>query len=205
MHMQVTVWRDWRCAKPAELLISVPKNTEVQGLDGPLDGPDTERLIKLASQYYCMVVKFVNEVRTGQSASQGLPRILYSGTTDRYLEESLRQNGQFMHVMEQPVYLTEHDLTALSVAGQRALFYDEDPMLLIVDTDKLEGELRYDGSYKIEGLNVGSFVPHRFALSPDGYIDRSIYGEIEHIAARLQDATREDIEQDVKRFLLGST
>ena len=150
-----------------------------------------------------MVVKFVNEVTRGEDTNQELPRILYSGTTGRYLEERLRQNERFTHSMGQPVYLTEHDLTALSVARQRALFYDEDPVLLIVDTNKLDGELRYDGSYKTMGLNVGSFVPYRFALSMDRYVDRAVYGEIQHIAARLQDATREEVEETVNKFLSG--
>jgi len=115
-----------------------------------------------------MVAKLVIKVTEGIGEGFEAARVLYTGTGREYFRETLRARGEFRHEgIDNYIDLSEDPFTAMACVRERALFYRDSPVVLVVDTAKLEGEPYFDGEYKTRGLNVGSFLPYRFSLDDE--------------------------------------
>lgn len=140
------------------------------------------------------------EVGEGVSDDFELPRVLYTGTGREYLGQTLEVLGEFRHLGKE-VYLDESLFNACGYALQRAKFYDDSPVLMVVDSQKLKGEVRYDGRYKAKALPLGSFIPYEISPDVHGKLQEADYDAILNIKDLVTTASQEDIERKVARFL----
>jgi len=114
------------------------------------------------------MAKFICEVE-GLADAFAPPRALYSGTCSQYARDLLHRRGFFRHeAAGQPVHLSEQPLIAMSVARRRACFYKDAPLALVVDAERMEGDVRFDGKYRVDELKMGSFLPYEFSLDENG-------------------------------------
>ena len=150
-----------------------------------------------------MVVKREYAV-SSEDIDLDLPRILYTGTCRSYLRDKLCDQKEFVHEGEEPVHLSESSITALSYAAQRAKFYTDLPVVLVVDTYKLTEELRCRGEYETRALNIGSFLPYEFAFNEDGKFRREDYFNIRRIEDLVTHSSAEEIRVAIEGFLSGA-
>jgi len=130
-----------------------------------------------------------------------LPRLLYTGTCTGYFREVVRRYGRFEHSNGNPVCLSDSPLTAISCATQRSRFYDDLPLVLVVDTDKRREPLTYDGTYYANSLDLGCFVPYGFIAPVDGDMYKAVYARICRAEDRARSASVEELQRDVLAFL----
>jgi hypothetical protein len=141
-----------------------------------------------------MVAKFICEVEDDIGGDFQPARVLYSGTCNGYLRSILAEYGEFRHILQKYVHLTDGLVTAMSYAKQRAEFYGDRPMVLIVDTDKLSGDLYYDGEYHTKGLNIGSFLVSKEPSEADGRFNHEDWQAIQRIADEVTQASKEEVQ-----------
>ena len=86
------------------------------------------------------------------------PRILYNGTCLGYLNRCIKHTGK---IIGSPIYLTTSPNEARSFAMKRARQYNDISTVLIIDTKKLENNMKYDSSciWTINYLIMNSFYP----------------------------------------------
>jgi hypothetical protein len=103
------------------------------------------------------------------------------------------------------VYLTGDPIVASAYAVKRSRFYEDQPVVLAVDAEKLEGDLYYCGDFKIEALGLGCF-PHRLVLtSEDGRVAPGECSRIEAVRRRVLVTPRETVCQKLAKFLRYTT
>jgi len=90
-----------------------------------------------------MVAKFISELAEGREGQFEPAQVLYTGTTRNYLKETVQQLSDFRH-FGNDVYLDFDPWTPMSYARRRAIFYIDRPVVLVVNTDKLEGSVISD-------------------------------------------------------------
>ncbi len=129
--------------------------------------------------------------------------MLYTGTGKRYLRETLQSREEFAHGGEKQVHLTEGPLTAMSYAAQRAAFYGDSPVLLVVDTHKLSTEIRWSGEYEARALNMGSFLPYDLSVDEDGKFGREAPLALDVVADQVIRSSAEEVSEEVARYLAG--
>jgi len=150
-----------------------------------------------------MVAKLVVEVTEGIGEDFEAARVLYTGTSRRYFRDMVRTRGEFCHEgIDNYINLSEDPFTAMGYARERALFYRDSPVVLVVDTARLDGELYFDGEYRTRRLNVGSFLPYQFSLDDDTRISEEDCSRILEMDAVVTEASTAEIERAVYRFLL---
>lgn len=148
-----------------------------------------------------MVAKVVFGADTGERRSFDLPRVLYTGTGKKYLRDLLCERREFAQGSEKYVHLTEGRVTAMSYATQRASFYDDSPLVLVVDTYKLTEDLHYSGEYKTRALNIGSFLPYEFSVGEDGKFSREDWLGMSQIEDMVIQSSEEELRREVAKFL----
>jgi hypothetical protein len=97
-----------------------------------------------------------------KSIEKSIPRILFHGTTDKYLEKFLERK---VYSTYNSVHMHPDQLTAFGYGIARAKFYKCRPVMLIVDKHKLDFDVRIGAVYESERLNFSSFLiynPSRF-------------------------------------------
>lgn len=129
------------------------------------------------------------------------PRVLYTGTGKNYLREKLCNRKVFVHEEEKPVHLSESSITALSYAAQRAKFYGDLPLVLVVDRYKLTEELHCQGEYETMALNIGSFLPYEFTLDKNGKFAKEDYFRIRQVEELVTHSSAEEVFFEIQRFL----
>lgn len=141
---------------------------------------------------------------TEDAAGEGFPsdRVLYTGTGKDYLWSVLSRFRKFKHLGQPYVYLERHPTTAMSYAAQRSIFYEDTPVVLVVDTDKLDEELIYEGRYKTKGLNIGCFLPYEFPLGPEGKFRVEDHKVVGTLAERIVQSSEAEIWQENAKPLL---
>lgn len=147
-----------------------------------------------------MVVKFVYEVTEGVSDDFEPAQVLYTGTTTPYFCRTLRTLREFRHMVK-PVCLSDNLWTPCGYAVERSRFYGDSPLLLIVDPQKLESELEYDGFYRVDALPFGSFLPYQISPDPHGKLREPDYDEVIRISHLLPERNKDEIAREVARFL----
>ena len=151
-----------------------------------------------------MVAKFVYEVTGGVYDDFEPVRVLYTGTGKKYLYDRLKAEERFKHAgMHDQVHLTQEPITALGYARQRAIFYSDSPVVLVVDVDKLRGEILYNGEYRAKALNIGSFLPYDFSIGDNGQISELDWLGIYSMEALITRKTQEEIRQEIRKFLFA--
>lgn len=148
-----------------------------------------------------MVAKVVFGADTGERRGLDLPRVLYTGTGKNYLRDLLCERREFAQGSEKYVHLTEGRVTAMSYAAQRASFYDDSPLVLVVDTHKLMEDLHYSGEYKTRALNIGSFLPYEFSIDEDGKFSREDWLGMGRIEDMVIQSSEEELRREVAKFL----
>lgn len=129
-------------------------------------------------------------------------RVMYTGTCKKYLCDILRKKGQFNHNFNQSIYLINCPITAMGFARKRSLFYRDLPVVLAVDTEKLEGEIYYDfANYKTKALNIGSFLIYEFSLDKERRIKESDCYDILTLEDKVIKASKDEIRRKVNKFL----
>lgn len=159
------------------------------------------KLYKALRHNYHMVAKIVSGAYADGRTDIDLPRLLYTGTGKNYLRDTLRERREFAHKSEKYVHLTEGPVTAMSYAAQRASFYRDSPVVLVVDTHKLIEDLHYHGGYETRALNVGSFLPYEFTIDEDGKFGREEWLGIGRIEDTVIQSSEEDVRREVGKFL----
>lgn len=127
-------------------------------------------------------------------------RVLYTGTGEKYLREKLRLFREFRH-LGKDIYLDESPLSACGYALQRAEFYGDSPVLLIVDSQRLKEDLYYDGRYKTRSLPLDSFLPFELSLDAQEKVQEEDYHCIIQIEEMILKASEQDIRREIARFL----
>jgi len=145
-----------------------------------------------------MVTKLILESET--PANFKAARVLYTGTGTRYLHEALQEFEEFRHATKEYVCLSDDPLTPMSFALERARFYRDSPVVLAVDTEKLEGDLHYHGDYKARALNMDCFLPYEFAPNGQGQIDENVYSNALRLGEFVSNASREELRALNERF-----
>lgn len=146
-------------------------------------------------KYHLMVAKFVLSVKTPDDIVPA--RVLYTGTCKGYVRDFIQRIGRHVNPGGK-VYLTECPFTAVGYALKRSRFYRDSPVVLVVDSDKLDGELFYTGDYETKALNLGSFLIFE---PPPGDFNEMRYRDILRIEARITHASDEEVRQEVTRSL----
>ena len=185
--------------------VSIDANMSVSIEKSPVPGQVSRqfghrKLYKASSYYYCMVARFVCEVTEGAEDFEPA-RVLYTGTGKKYLCDTLRTHGEFRQGKGQHVHLTEGRVTAMSYASQRARFYNDVPILLVVDTEKVTEEICYDGEYKARALNVGSFLPYDIRIDQEGKFGWDDWLGVGRIETILVESSENDIHEKITRYL----
>ena len=147
-----------------------------------------------------MALRLVPEMRPRTDQDLELPQVLYTGTTKGYLREKVRATECFEHLSGY-VHLSRNASTALGYALQRALFFGRTPVLLVVDTRKLKGDLYHYGEYKTRALNLGSFLPYEFSLDEASQIGKDIYSSLREVEDLLIPASEEYVIRALDEFL----
>jgi len=125
--------------------------------------------------------------------------VLYTGTGAEYLRDSIRAFGEFRHATQPFVYLDENPFAPMGYALQRSNQYGDSPVVLVVDTDKLDQELFYDGTYRTEALNLGSFLPYELPVGPDGRVSEEASLGVYRVADLVLRKSCEEICREVSR------
>ena len=129
-------------------------------------------------------------------------RVLYTGTTRRYLCDVIKVFGRFEHKkISDFVYLDNSSANALAYAAERATFYNDLPVVLVVDTEKLEGELYYYGEYKVHALNIGSFLTYEFHLDKKGKYKIEDYYKIKAMGNEIVQLSEFELRQNISQYL----
>ena len=162
------------------------------------------KLYKPTNQYYYMVAKFVYEVAEGPGDDFELARVLYTGTGRKYLHDRLRAEGCFKHSgTNDDIHLTQEPTVALGYSRQRSIFYGDSPVVLVVDVDKLSGEICYNGEYRAKALNIGSFLPYDFSIGDNGQISEQEWLGIYSMEALITKKSQEGIRHEIRKFLVA--
>jgi hypothetical protein len=148
-----------------------------------------------------MMATIATGTDTNGRTGPDLPRVLYTGTGSRYLRDMLLERGEFVHGGEEQVYLTQGEVTAMSYAAQRAKFYGDSPVVLVVDTHKLTEGLNYDGEYRARMLNVGSFLPYEFTPNEDDKFGREEYLGLIQLNDMVTQSSEDEIRRQIEKFL----
>ena len=146
-----------------------------------------------------MVAKFRYEVSEGVDDHEPA-RVLYTGTTVSYFADTFRREGEFRHKAN-PVFLSEDLWIPCSYAVKRSRFYGDSPLLLIVDAQKLESELQYDGIYRTDALNMGSFLPYQISPDPRGKLTVQDYNQIIRMSHQIPGIPESELAREVEEFL----
>ena len=97
------------------------------------------------------------ELNSSENKARGPPRILYHGTCRNYLYQTIYFQQKYTHVVKN-IHLSETPIIALGYAIKRAR-NDYQPILLIVDTEKLNNPLTpHGGHWVTPSINMGSYV-----------------------------------------------
>ncbi len=158
-----------------------------------------ETFIKPRIVSYCMVAKLILEKEHKGEFKPA--RVLYTGTSRRYLYDRIEAEGEFVHPLPAYVYLDPDPRTAMSYAAERSIFYRDPPVVLVVDAEKLRREIYDFGGYRARALNVGSFLPYKFNLDPDGKFTVEDYRKVCSIGDRIIRTSEEDTCRELFEFL----
>ncbi len=118
---------------------------------------------------------------------EGLPRLLYTGTCEEYFQQKIlkekfdNQSGRHSGI----VYMSDSFVSATGYAIKRAAFYKDLPLLLIIDTKKLDEKVEYSGEYSTSSLNANCFLTYALSLGIDSY---------EGLKVRFKDNLQKDIK-----------
>ena len=148
-----------------------------------------------------MVAKLISELAEGRNGQFKPARVIYTGTTRKYLKETLQQLSEFRH-SGNDVYLDSDPWTPMSYARRRAIFYIDMPAVLVVDTDKLERNVYFNGMYRTEALDIGSFLPYEIKLDYDGKLTIDDYLSLRQMGDRIRETPEENILQELNQYLL---
>jgi len=151
-----------------------------------------------------MVARLVYEITEGIDEDSESARVLYTGTCRRYLREAITRFGRFKHDTGSDVHLSKCAVTAAGYAVKRSQFYNDSPVVLVVDTEKLDGDLQYFGEYRTRALNVGSFLPYRFTLNEDGRADANVFAGIRELKKFVIESSELEINRRLMNFLSAS-
>jgi hypothetical protein len=152
-----------------------------------------------------MVAKVVWDITCGADNKFEPTRVLYTGTGRKYLRDRLKAEGCFKHSgMNEDIYLTQEPITALGYARERAIFYVDSPVVLVVDVDRLMGEVHYNGEYRAKAINIGSFLPYGFSIGDDGQVSERDWLNIYSMEVLVTRKTEEELRKAVREFLSAS-
>jgi len=163
---------------------------------------DIKSFISCKSKLINMATKFLGEHKGNSYENLVQNRVMYTGTCKKYLYNILRNKSQFRHYFTQPIYLTNYPFTAMGFARKRSLFYRDSPLVLAVDTEKLEGEIYYDlANYKTKALNIGSFLIYEFSLGKERRIKEKDCYDILTLEDKVIKTSYEEIRKKINKFL----
>lgn len=132
-------------------------------------------------------------------------RVVFTGTGKRYLKETMSKKGEFILPGEPYVFLHISPISAMGYAAQRSAFYDDSPVVLVVDRDKLYGDVLYDGVFRTRALNPESFLPYELSLDVHGRCYAEDYCAMLDTADRIIEATPERVRRKVLTYVFPST
>jgi hypothetical protein len=149
-----------------------------------------------------MVAQFIVQVNTEPDFEPA--RVLFTGTGRQYLCHSLQAYQAFRHERDSSVHLTNSPATAMSYATKRSKFHKDTPVVLVVDTKKMDGEILFYGMYRTECLSMGSFIPCEFLLDEEGCPPEHAYRELLALEQQIIALSEAEVRTFVGRYLTDS-
>lgn len=149
-----------------------------------------------------MVVKLLGQPGEVVEESRDHDRVLYTGTTKGYLDLSFMQKGDYSPLSDR-VYLCQSAGNSTAYAVERAGFYNDTPLLLIVDTEKVESGIDCHPQLTARSLNIGSFIPYEFQLDKDGVCDKDEFPHIENLTNEIIQLSENDVWARFTNYFLG--
>ena len=149
-----------------------------------------------------MAARLVLEAVDGTEEDFELPRVLYTGTGASYYCSMVRRYGEFRHAGAPYVHLDDEAVSAMGYAAQRARSYEDTPIVLIVDTGKLDADILYTGDYRTRALHIGSFAPYPFTVQHDGRVSEDDIHGVREASARVLRSSEEDLKLEAMKLRL---
>jgi len=139
--------------------------------------------------------------------NNNLPSVLYHGTCLGYLCHQIRKYGEYRHEGKRnDIYLGTLFLQAFPYAIRRANYYEDNPVVLAIHSDKCDYQITGCGTFQTRALNMGSFAVSDVSdlgviPKEDAKFSHAVRVRMKYLAERVQKVDKDILKNEAHDLL----